>query len=49
VGTRIRFLDPEHRYARLYFDEDATGVAVYMQATTDDQQVLRAFWADPDA
>ncbi|MEV6906899.1 hypothetical protein [Amycolatopsis sp. NPDC051071] len=48
-GTRIRFLEPENGYARLYFDEDATGVAVYMQAGTDDQQVLREFWADPDA
>ncbi len=48
-GTRIRFLEPENGYARLYFDEDATGVAVYMQASTDDQQVLREFWADPDA
>ncbi|WP_125789559.1 hypothetical protein [Amycolatopsis sp. WAC 01375] len=48
-GTRIRFLEPENGYARLYFDEDATGVAVYMQASTDDQQVLRKFWADPDA
>lgn len=48
-GTRIRFLEPENGYARLYFDEDTTGVAVYMQASTDDQQVLRKFWADPDA
>ncbi|MEU3622159.1 hypothetical protein BS329_34235 [Amycolatopsis coloradensis] len=48
-GTRIRFLEPENGYARLYFDEDSTGVAVYMQAGTDDQQVLREFWADPDA
>ncbi|WP_410661529.1 hypothetical protein [Amycolatopsis sp. lyj-112] len=48
-GTRIRFLEPDNGYARLYFDEDATGVAVYMQASTDDQQVLRKFWADPDA
>ncbi|MFD6066946.1 hypothetical protein [Amycolatopsis lurida] len=48
-GTRIRFLEPEDGYARLYFDEDATGVAVYMQASTDDQRVLRKFWADPDA
>ncbi|WP_181776544.1 hypothetical protein [Amycolatopsis pittospori] len=48
-GTRIRFLEPENGYARLYFDEDATGVAVYMQASTGDQQVLRKFWADPDA
>ncbi|WP_410580687.1 hypothetical protein [Amycolatopsis sp. lyj-108] len=48
-GTRIRFLEPENGYARLYFDEDSTGVAVYMQASTDDQQVLRKFWADPDA
>ncbi|GLZ41980.1 hypothetical protein [Actinokineospora sp. NBRC 105648] len=48
-GARVRFLDPEHQLSRLYFDEDATGVAVLMQATTDDQQVLRAFWADPDA
>ncbi|WP_410604295.1 hypothetical protein [Amycolatopsis sp. lyj-90] len=48
-GTRIRFLEPENGYARLYFDEDSTGVAVYMQAGTDDQQVLRKFWADPDA
>ncbi|MFI6024766.1 hypothetical protein [Amycolatopsis magusensis] len=48
-GTRIRFLEPEEGLARLYFDEDATGVAVYMQASTSEQQALRAFWADPDA
>ncbi|QFU89836.1 hypothetical protein [Amycolatopsis sp. YIM 10] len=48
-GTRIRFLEPEEGFARLYFDEDATGVAVYMQASSSEQQALRAFWADPDA
>jgi hypothetical protein len=48
-GTRVRFLDAETGYARLYFDVDATGVAVFLGTQSPDQTLLRAYWADPDA
>jgi hypothetical protein len=43
-GTRIRWLDARGR-PHLYFDEDATGVAVLLSAMTRDRQLLREFWA----